>query len=203
MTQLDFLDGRKSVRTFDPTAQISNQEIMDILSHAANAPSGNNFQPWKVFVVKNKEKLEILKDISFKQQQIADASAVFLIFGDKSNYDIQKIMKFNLENHIISENQLTEKTSRVHTYLKLHPEDISNEGLRFDNGLFAMNLMHTIRAFGYESNPMRGTDFQKIMEFLNIPQKLEPILMLPLGKPLKAGYPHRRYPTNDFVKIIE
>ena len=44
MTQLDFLDGRKSVRTFDPTAQISNQEIMDILSHAANAPSGNNFQ---------------------------------------------------------------------------------------------------------------------------------------------------------------
>ena len=53
MTQLDFLDGRKSVRTFDPTAQISNQEIMDILSHAANAPSGNNFQPWKVFVVKN------------------------------------------------------------------------------------------------------------------------------------------------------
>lgn len=37
MTQLDFLDGRKSVRTFDPTAQISNQEIMDILSHAANA----------------------------------------------------------------------------------------------------------------------------------------------------------------------
>lgn len=61
MTQLDFLDGRKSVRTFDPTAQISNQEIMDILSHAANAPSGNNFQPWKVFVVKNKEKQEILK----------------------------------------------------------------------------------------------------------------------------------------------
>lgn len=112
-------------------------------------------------------------------------------------------MKFNLENHIISENQLTEKTSRVHTYLKLHPEDISNEGLRFDNGLFAMNLMHTIRAFGYESNPMRGTDFQKIMEFLNIPQNLEPILMLPLGKPLKAGYPHRRYPTNDFVEIIE
>ena len=187
MTQLDFLDGRKSVRTFDPTAQISNQEIMDILSHAANAPSGNNFQPWKVFVVKNKEKQEILKNISFKQQQIADASAVFLIFGDKSNYDIQKIMKFNLENHIISENQLTEKTSRVHTYLKLHPEDICNEGLRFDN----------------ESNPMRGTDFQKIMEFLNIPQNLEPILMLPLGKPLKAGYPHRRYPTNDFVEIIE
>ena len=112
-------------------------------------------------------------------------------------------MKFNLENCIISESQLIEKTNQVRTYLKLHPDDISNEGLRFDNGLFAMNLMHIIRAFGYESNPMRGTDFQKIMEFLNIPQNLVPILMLPIGKPLKAGYPHQRYPINDFVKIIE
>lgn len=203
MTQLDFLDGRKSVRAFDPTAQISNQEIMDILSHAANAPSGNNFQPWKVFVVKNKEKQAILKNFSFNQQQVADASAIFLIFGNKRNYDVQKIMKFNLENCIISESQLIEKTNQVRTYLKLHPDDISNEGLRFDNGLFAMNLMHIIRVFGYESNPMRGTDFQKIMEFLNIPQNLVPILMLPIGKPLKAGYPHQRYPINDFVKIIE
>lgn len=56
MTLLDFLDERKSVRIFDPKAQISNQEIMDIIAHASNAPSGNNFQPWKVFVVKNKEK---------------------------------------------------------------------------------------------------------------------------------------------------
>ncbi len=203
MTLLDFLDERKSVRIFDPKAQISNQEIMDIIAHASNAPSGNNFQPWKVFVVKNKEKQAILKNFSFNQQQVADASAIFLIFGNKSNYDVQKIMKFNLENCIISESQLIEKTNRVRTYLKLHPEDISNEGLRFDNGLFAMNLMHIIRAFGYESNPMRGTDFQKIMEFLNIPQNLVPILMLPIGKPLKAGYPHQRYPINDFVKIIE
>ncbi|MEY8513881.1 nitroreductase family protein [Lactococcus taiwanensis] len=203
MTLLDFLDERKSVRIFDPKAQISNREIMDILAHASDAPSGNNFQPWKVFVVKNKEKQAILKNFSFNQQQVADASAIFLIFGNKSNYDIQKIMKFNLENCIISESQLIEKTNRVRTYLKLHPEDISNEGLRFDNGLFAMNLMHIIRAFGYESNPMRGTDFQKIMEFLNIPQNLVPILMLPIGKPLKAGYPHQRYPINDFVKIIE
>lgn len=203
MTLLDFLDERKSVRIFDPKAQISNQEIMDILAHASNTPSGNNFQPWKVFVVKNKEKQAILKNFSFNQQQVADASAIFLIFGNKSNYDVQKIMKFNLENCIISESQLIEKTNRVRTYLKLHPEDISNEGLRFDNGLFAMNLMHIIRAFGYESNPMRGTDFQKIMEFLNIPQNLVPILMLPIGKPLKAGYPHQRYPINDFVKIIE
>lgn len=37
MTQLDFLDGRKSVRTFDPTAQISNQGNYGYSSHAANA----------------------------------------------------------------------------------------------------------------------------------------------------------------------
>ncbi len=203
MKPLEFLDGRASVRNFDPVEQVSNETINAILTHAAYAPSSNNFQPWKVFVVKNKEKQRILKEFSANQQQVEDASAVFLIFGDKSAYNLKKIMDFNLKNQIFHTDELPEKMERVKTYLRLHPEDIENEGLRFDTGLFCMNLMHVIRAFGYDSVPMRGASFDKIMDFLEIPTSLEPILILPVGKATKQGFPHLRYSVDEFSEIIE
>lgn len=58
---LNFLDGRVSVRQFDPDAVLPNDLIKDMLEHASYAPSGNNFQPWRVVVVKNKNKQEDLK----------------------------------------------------------------------------------------------------------------------------------------------
>jgi Nitroreductase len=203
MSYLEFLDQRKSIRSFDPNVQITNQEIKDILIHGANSPSSNNFQPWKVFVVKNKSKQKILRAFSANQKQVEDASAVFLIFGDKTSYDISKIINFNLKNNIMESNQVEEKAKRIRDYLSLHPEDIGNEGLKFDTGLFSMNLMHVIRSFGYDSVPMRGTDFERIMDFLNIPKNLYPILMLPVGKALNSGYQHLRYDVSDFFTLIE
>ena len=56
---LNFLDGRVSVRQFDPDAVLPNDLIKDMLEHASYAPSGNNFQPWRVVVVKNKTNKKI------------------------------------------------------------------------------------------------------------------------------------------------
>ena len=85
---LNFLDGRVSVRQFDPDAVLPNDLIKDMLEHASYAPSGNNFQPWRVVVVKNKNKQEDLKKLAALQPQVATASAVFLLFGDENAYDL-------------------------------------------------------------------------------------------------------------------
>ena len=76
-TNLDFLNKRQSIRSFDPNDTISDDTIYQILESASKAPSSNNFQPWKVVVFKNKEIQEQLKNFSYQQQQVADASAVF------------------------------------------------------------------------------------------------------------------------------
>jgi nitroreductase len=58
MTYLDFLNARVSVRDFDAHDIIEPAKIKDILRYAANAPSSNNFQPWKVFAVATNHKQE-------------------------------------------------------------------------------------------------------------------------------------------------
>jgi len=62
---LHFLDERASVRQFDPDAILSNDLIREMLKHASYAPSSNNFQPWQVVVVKNKENLLITPHVAW------------------------------------------------------------------------------------------------------------------------------------------
>lgn len=203
MNNLEFLDGRVSIRNFDSEFSISDEEINSILEHAANAPSGNNFQPWKVLVVKNKEKQKVLSEFSFGQKHVADASAVFLLYGDKEEYNIDRQIQFEIKNKILELNRADERRKKIELYFSAHPEDKGKEALRFDVGLFSMNLMHVVRAFGYDSVPMRGTQFDKIKEFLDVTEDWEPILMLPVGKALKPGYPHVRKSVGRFARIID
>lgn len=200
---LHFLDERASVRQFDPNTILSNDLIKEMLKHASYAPSSNNFQPWRVVVVKNKEKQRELKRLSAYQPQVETASAVFLLFGDKESYNLERWQAFHLKEGVITEDNAVERTNRIRQYFALHPEDKEIEGLRLDVGLFAMNLMQVVRAFGYDSVPMRGVDFEAIKIYLKVPNDWEPIFMLPVGKALQAGYPHVRKSVEEFAEIIE
>lgn len=202
MNPLEFLDQRASVRAFDPQAQLTEDTIKEMLRHASYAPSSNNFQPWKVIAVKDKVLQKELSRLSANQVQVADASVVFLLYGDASEYDIDKQLAFELKHHILHKEQSTQRRARMEQYFQLHPEDKGTEELRFDVGLFAMNLMHVVRTFGYESVPMRGTDFEQIGRYLAVPGAWVPILLLPVGIPLQKGHPHIRKPVAEFATIM-
>lgn len=202
MNFLKSLDSRKSIRHFDNMISISNNEIIEILNHAANAPSGNNAQPWKVVVIKNRELLQKIQTYSFNQQQVGQASAVFLILGDKEQYNIERLVQTQIKNKIIDESQSNDKRNRIKTYYSFHPEDKEESGLRLDIGLFSMNLMHVLRAFGYDSVPMRGVQFEKIMQLLKLSAEWSPILLLPAGRAITKGHEHLREKATNFTTII-
>ncbi|ANZ57855.1 NADH dehydrogenase [Fructilactobacillus lindneri] len=202
MDFLDKLDQRKSVRHFQPNIEIKDEEIIDILNHAANAPSNNNSQPWKVIVIKNQHIKDKLKIFSYNQEHVSEASALFLILGDKQNYKIENLINASLKYHLITELQVAEKQQRIEKYFSVHPEDREEEGLRLDIGLFSMNLMHVLRAYGYDSVPMRGIEFDKVMKYLDLPNNWSPILLLPVGKAKNNGHHHSRENAETFTKII-
>ncbi|AFS40444.1 nitroreductase family protein [Leuconostoc gelidum] len=203
MNFLEQLDMRKSIRHFDSTHTISDDEILSILNHASNAPSNNNAQPWKVVVIKDKQLLVEMQKLSFNQEQVGQSSAVFLILGDRRSYEIDRLVQLNLKYHLITETEINDKKQRIKTYFSLHPEDEEEVGLRFDVGLFSMNLMHVLRTFGYDSVPMRGVDFEKMMQVLKLPDEWDPILVLPVGKATTIGHSHQRESAEKFTTIIK
>jgi len=199
----EFLAGRKSVRKYKREHSIPTTELEQILTYAAKAPSSHNFQPWKVFVVRSPEKKKQIRAFAFGQQQVEDASALFIIFGDKSAYNIDEIIQYNLNHGILSEEHVEGHRKQLEMFFSLYPADRENEGVKLDTALFAMHLMHVVRAFGYESVPVRGVDFKSVMNYLNIPEHLVPVMMLPVGIAAEEGYPHIRKDVSEFATIID
>ena len=71
--------------------QVVPQEKLDYILEAARlAPSSSGLQPYRVFVVSNKEILKKIRAIGYDQSQITDASHL-LVFAAWDGYDIEKI----------------------------------------------------------------------------------------------------------------
>ncbi len=92
MDFLKQLDMRTSMRHFVIERQISDHTLLEILTHAANAPSNNNAQPWKVVAIKSRPIIAQLKRLAFNQDQVAQAAAVLLILGDRKHYQTDPLI---------------------------------------------------------------------------------------------------------------
>ena len=82
------LNDRRSIRKYDSSVVISEEEIREILEIATKAPSSSNMQPWRFLVVTDPELKKKLHPIAFNQQQVLDASAIVIVLGDLEMYTL-------------------------------------------------------------------------------------------------------------------
>ena len=90
MDAIECLKSHRSIRKFKKQP-IPKELILEILECGRWAPSGVNYQPWKIFVVENPEFKEKLAKCSKYSSIIINCPCVFLIYLDKAiEYDYTK-----------------------------------------------------------------------------------------------------------------
>jgi nitroreductase len=82
---LEIIKERRSCRRFkdDP---VTEEDVVAVLTAAQWAPSGENFQPWKFIVIKNKETMEKIVDIiPYKRYQkfLMNAPVLIVVIVNK------------------------------------------------------------------------------------------------------------------------
>ena len=66
----EILEGRKSVKGFDPDYKIPHEEMNEMIAKATKAPSSVNMQPWRFVVVESDEaKAKLRPLIQFNTNQ--------------------------------------------------------------------------------------------------------------------------------------
>lgn len=196
----EVLTSRRSVRHYDPTFKISDEEIKEILELATKAPSSANTQSWRFLVVTDQELKNELLPISNNQQQVVDASAVVVILGDLEFYT--KLGEIN--GAAVKAGYMTEEVAQRFTdhYTNLFPsipKERVTEIIAFDAGLVAMQMMLVAKSKGYDTVPMGGYDRDKLKAFFEIPDRYLPLLVLPIGKAVEPGRPTVRLPLDDIT----
>jgi len=189
---------RRSVRHYDPTFKISEQELKEILTEATLAPSGANLQPWKFIVFNDQAVKEQLLPIANNQQQVVDASAVIAVLGDLEGFkQVDKIYSAAVESGYMTEDIKELLVGNITQGFSHLPSDALKNGVMIDCGLVSMQLMLVAKARGYDTVPMAGFDAAKLIEAFSIPERYTPVILIAIGKAAKAAHPSSRLPVED------
>lgn len=82
---LDIIHARRSTRRFKED-DVPDDDLTGVLEAARWAPSGENAQPWKFIVIKNKQTMEeIVESIPYKKYQkfLMNAPVLIVVLADK------------------------------------------------------------------------------------------------------------------------
>lgn len=216
--------GRKSVRAFLPT-EIPRQTIEDILEVSARAPSGNNAQPWKVYVVTGQKKNDLGQDIlnafldpeeSKKHQNEYDYYPKkwidpFAARRKKVGLDLYALLGLGRDDR----EGMMRQTGRNFIFfdapvaLVFTINRILNQGSWLDYGMFLQNVMLAAKARGLDTCPQAAfINFHKIVEsHLSIPNDEQLVCVISLGyedaTKIENTLISERAPLSEFVQFVE
>ena len=193
---------RKSIRNYDPSIKISQEEMEAILNDAVKAPSSVNMQPWRFAVVSSKEgkqKLEPL--VHFNKVQNETSAAMIVIFGDLNSFDYaEQIYGSSVELGLMPEEVKNRQLETLSPLFETMAIEAKKEMAVIDSSLVTMNLMLVARAYGYDTNPIGGFDKEKIADVLELDSnRYYPVMILSIGKANEIGYPSYRLPASDIT----
>lgn len=187
---------RTSVRHYDRSAKISEEEVKELLEIAGKAPSSWNLQHWHFVVFHSEEAKNRLHPIAFHQSQIVDSSVVIGILGDlKANEKTDAVY-----NPLVSEGIMTEeikKTLADQIERAYQSDEFARESAFTNASLAAMQLMLATKAKGYDSCAIGGFNKEQFIKEFNISKRYVPIMLISIGKAQKPAHKSNRLSVDE------
>ncbi len=159
MEFLEIMRQRRSCRSFDPTRQVSRDDLLKLVEAGRLSPSGCNSQPWKFIVVDSPEAKAKLCD------------AVVLENGDTGAPWRNQVSAFII---------FVEQPAKVMSCVSEHYGDTQ----RFapgDIGAACMNMCHEAFDLGLATCIIGMNDQKKMEKYFNIPAGCDVRLVLAVG----------------------
>ena len=197
MSLLETIKARRAVKHYDPEHRLSDEELRTLITAAALAPSSFNIQNRHLVVVVDREVKRKLQGAAFGQEQVRDASAVFVLTGDLMGHrNLDRILR----------NASDSVRERMEPMIAQFYE--GNDALLRDEacrsvGLAAMNLMLMARDMGYESGPMIGFDPGQVSEVVGLDEIHPPLMLVVVGKGTREAWPRMGLLDLDEIASVD
>lgn len=195
----DVIKSRHSVRKYQPGVVIPKEELDEILTLAAAAPSSWNLQHWRYLVITSPEMKERILPIAYNQKQVVDSSATVVVLGDlEANKTAYEVYGEALKKGAITQEVYDTMIRNIEGAYKDNPQLARDEAI-LNASLSAMQLMLAAKAKGYDTCPMGGFDKQALVKELNIPERYTPVMLITIGKPAAPAHATARLGLDQLV----
>ena len=172
----EVLTSRRSIRSYDATKKISEQEVRQLLEAVQEAPSWANQQPTKYYVAISPEKLAAVQD---------------LVGGNKPRIQNAPVL-------IVS----TFEKSKSGFFQGRPSNDAGELWGAYDNGVSNCYLILQARAMGFDTLIMGMRDADKLRTLFNIPDNEQVMAVIALGYRAAEPVQPRHRPFDDVMKFF-
>ncbi|ACK71372.1 nitroreductase [Gloeothece citriformis PCC 7424] len=207
---LQQLQWRYATKKFDNTKKIP-LEIWKVLEQSlVLSPSSFGLQPWKFFILTDREIRQQLVEHSWKQNQVVDAShlVVLTIKKDINNDDVDRLVKRMAEVRQTSLESLEGYGNVVKGFLKEPPYPLNlNEWSTRQVYIALGQFMTSAAILGIDTCPIEGFNPPKYDEILGLTQQgYGSVVVCAAGYRAAddkyASIPKVRYPTEEVVQYL-
>lgn len=171
----EVLNSRRSIRSYDATKIISEQEVRELLTATQEAPSWANQQPTKYYVAISPEKLAAVQN---------------LVGGNKPRIQNAPVL-------IVS----TYERSKSGFFQGNPANEVGDGWGAYDNGLSNCYLVLKARAMGFDTLIMGMREADKLRELFSIPENEAVMAVIALGYRAAEPVQPRHRPLDDIVKF--
>lgn len=171
----EVLNTRRSIRSYDATKTISEQEVRTLMEAVQEAPSWANQQPSKYYVAMTTEKIAAVQE---------------LIGGNKRNVQGAPVL-------IVS----TFERGKSGFFQGNPANEVGDGWGAYDNGLSNCYLILQARAMGFDTLIMGMRDADKLRSLFNIPENEAIMAVIALGYRKNQPVQPRHKQLDDVVKF--
>ena len=189
------INARRSVKHYDPSHQMTDDEINKLLSLAILSPTAFNIQNWRFVIVSDPELRKQIREVAWDQAQVTDTSLFIVLCADLKSWEQPGRYWMNA-NKEIQDFMLP----AIDDYYRDKEQVQRDEAMR-SCGIAAQTLMLAAKSMGYDSCPMDGFDFDKVADLINLPEDHVIAMFVAIGKGTKEAWPRPGQLTLDEVVI--
>lgn len=195
MDTLTAIETRRAVKHFDPAHTLTAAEENRLLSLAILSPTAFNIQNWRPLVVKDPALRQQIREVSWGQAQVTDASLFIILCADLRSW--QKEPARYWQNAIPAAQEFL--LPAIDQYYRGKDQVQRDEAMR-SCGMMAQTLMLAAKSLGYDSCPMDGFDFEAVGKLINLPSDHVIAMYVAIGKATQEAWPRGgQLPLNEIV----
>jgi len=189
---------RRSVKHYDPTHTMTDDEINELMEHAILSPTAFNIQHWRFIQVQDKDKRQKIEDASWGQKQVTESSLLLILCADLNAWEKQPERYWREAPKEVQDFLLP----AIESYYTNHHQAQRDECIR-STSIAAMNIMLMAKGMGYDSCPMDGFDFDKVAKIINLPHDHIITMMLTIGNKKEDARPRSGQLALDDVFLTD
>ncbi len=179
MNVTEAIEIRRSVHSYDPTRDVTLEQLRELIDISVKAPSSFNLNHWRFIIVRSAEGKRKLHEASLNQKHILDASAVLIVLGKiDAHLDVARFIPDWIEKGYYPDDKHLRGVSEK--FYGPNPIVQRDEAIRSTSIMIGVMMLAAVER-GLSTAPIIGFRPQEVMEAFSIPENYVPVMLLTVG----------------------